>query len=301
MNIRHLSSTLLLAACGTTATVGCTHVPGGRLDYVEVQSRSEGQPMRYGVYEPPGWDRRTPLPLVVLLHGAGDDETAADRKAVTERLDRAIAEGRLPPFLMVAPDGDRGLWMDWYDGSHRFKSWVLDEVVPAVRKSHPVLDGPAGLHLVGVSMGGGGGIQMWLAEPARFGSATIISAPILDEAGTRAFLAPYMEPEIMARVFGPPASGHGVDPYAKLSSSAGLEGSRLVFGAAKRDLGAIVDANVAFHDHLAKAGVPHRYVLFSGFHRWTSWAPMLEYSLCYQLQPQCEMPDPEGWIVQNVD
>jgi enterochelin esterase-like enzyme len=301
MHLYRRSIALVLVACGTAALAGCTHTPGGRLVYTEIASQSEGKPMRYGVYEPPGWDRRTPLPLVVLLHGAGDDETAADRAAVTDRFDAAIAQGRLPAFLMVAPDGDRGLWMDWYDGSHRFKSWVLDEVVPAVRRSHPVIAGPAGLHLIGVSMGGGGGIQMWLAEPARFASATIISAPILDEAGTRAFLSPYMEPEIMARVFGPVASGHGVDPYARLASPAGLAGSRLIFGAAQRDLGQIVASNVAFHEHLTQAGVPHRYVQFSGFHTWRAWAPMFEYSLCHQLQRGCSMPDPEDWIVAGVD
>jgi enterochelin esterase-like enzyme len=291
----------LFAACAVAALAGCAHSPGGRLVYSEIASQSEGRPMRYAVYEPPGWDRRTPLPLVVLLHGAGDDETSADRAAVTDRFDRAIAEGRLPPFLMVAPDGDRGLWMDWYDGSHRFKSWVLDEVIPAVRRSHPVVDGPAGLHLMGVSMGGGGGIQIWLSDPAQFASATIISAPILDEAGTRAFLGPYMSPEVMARVFGPPASGHGVDPYTRLSSSASLEGSHLIFGAASRDLGQIVESNAAFHEHLKQAGVPHEYVLFSGFHAWTAWAPMFEFSLCHQLQPKCAMPVPQGWTVASVD
>lgn len=280
---------------------GCAHVPDGRLDYVEVASRSEGRDMRYGVYEPPGWDRSSPLPLVVLLHGAGDDETSADRAAVTDRLDRAISSGRLPPFLLVAPDGDRGLWMDWYDGSHRFKSWVLDEVIPAMRKAYPVVEGPAGLHLLGVSMGGGGGIQMWLADPARFASATIISAPILDEPGTRSFLSAYMEPEIMARVFGPPGSGNGVDPYARLSSGDGLAGSRLVFGAASFDLGAIRDSNAAFHAHLQKAGVPHRYVQFAGFHNWKSWAAMFEFSLCHQLQPKCAMPVPGGWMVRVVE
>jgi len=248
--------------------------------------------MRYGVYEPPGWDRRTPLPLVVLLHGAGDDETSADRAAVTERLDRAIAEGRLPPFLVVAPDGDRGLWMDWYDGSHRFKSWVLDEVIPAIRRSYPLVDGPAGLHLVGVSMGGGGGLQMWLADPSRFASATILSAPILGEAGTREFLSPYMTPEIMARVFGPPASGQGVDPYERLSSPASLAGSRLVFGAARHDLGAIVESNRAFHEHLTRAGVPHLYAQFPGFHGWRAWARMFEFALCHVLQPSCTLPPP---------
>jgi enterochelin esterase-like enzyme len=301
MNIHLLAVALFIVAAGGSTLAGCAHSPGGRLVYSEIASQSEGKPMRYGLYEPPGWDRRTPLPLVVLLHGAGDDETAADRAAVTDRFDRAIAEGRLPPFLMVAPDGDRGLWMDWYDGSHRFKSWVLDEVIPAVRRSHPVVDGPAGLHLMGVSMGGGGGIQIWLADPASFASATIISAPILDEAGTRAFLSPYMAPEIMERVFGPPASGHGVDPYARLTSRASLDGSRLVFGAARRDLGAIVESNTAFHEHLKLGGVPHTYVQFAGFHTWTAWAPMFEFSLCHQLQPTCRTPAPEGWIVAGVE
>ncbi|MCA9711281.1 MAG: hypothetical protein KDK70_35915, partial [Myxococcales bacterium] len=79
----------LLALLGLLA-IACGHRhPRGRMDYVELTSRSEGRPLRYGVYTPPGWDHATPLPLVVLLHGAGDDETSADRAIVTERLDAA--------------------------------------------------------------------------------------------------------------------------------------------------------------------------------------------------------------------
>jgi S-formylglutathione hydrolase FrmB len=170
-----------------------------------------------------------------------------------------------------------------------------------VRASHAVVDGPAGLHLLGVSMGGGGGLQMWLEDPARFASATIISAPILDEAGTRAFLKPYMAPEIMERVFGPPGSGHGADPYARLATAESLKGSRLVFGVARHDLDAIVASNVAFDARLTQSGVPHLYVQFPGFHGWAAWAPMFEFALCHQLQPRCAMRDPEGWVVSVVD
>lgn len=290
----------ILSACGVAGLAGCAHTPDGRLQYQEIASASEGRNLRFGIYEPPAWDHRTPLPLVVLLHGAGDDETAADRKVVTDRLDRAITEGRLPPFLMVTPDGERGLWMDWYDGSHHYKSWVLDDLIPAVRKSRPVVDGPGGLHILGVSMGGGGALQMWLADPARFASATIISAPIFNESDIRAFLRKYMPPDVMERAFGPSGSGHGFDPYA-LHSRADLNDSRLVFGAAERDLDAVVKSNSAFDAHLTQAGVPHRYVQFRGHHLWTAWAPMIEYSLCHQLQPACSMPDPSDWIVRAVD
>ncbi len=291
---------VLLATLALLGLAGCaSHSPGGRLQYFEMASASEGQVLHYGVHAPPGWDGRTPLPLVVLLHGAGDDHTAADRPAVTARLDAAIEAGRLPPFLMVTPEGQRGLWMDWYDGTHRFRSWVLKDLVPAIRAKYPI-DGSGGPHLLGVSMGGGGGLQMWLADPGGFASATILSAPILREADIRAFLKPYMSPEIMDRAFGPPGSAHGVDPFAALATPDGLRGSRLIFGAADHDLGAMAEANVAFHDYLAQAGVPHTYVRFPGFHRWTNWAPMIEFGLCQQLQARCPMPDPEGWVIERV-
>ena len=291
---------LLVLALSLLGLAGCaSHAPGGRLQYFEMDSASEGQRLHYGVYEPPGWDHHTPLPLVVLLHGAGDDHTAADRPALTQRLDAAIQSGRLPPFLMVTPEGQRGLWMDWYDGTHHFRSWVLKDLLPAVRAKYPI-DARTGPHLVGVSMGGGGGLQMWLADPGQFASATILSAPILREADIRAFLKPYMPPEIMTRAFGPPGSGYGADPFVALASREGLKGSRLIFGAARHDLGAMADANAAYHEHLVNDGVPHSYVRFPGFHRWTDWAPMIEFALCQQLQSTCPMPDPSGWVIERV-
>ena len=290
-----------LAACLSfvvlALTSGCAHAPAGRLHYFTLQSEAEGRPLRYGVYEPCGWDHQAPLPIVLLLHGARDDETAADRAPVTDRLDRAITDGTLPPFLMVTPNGEMGLWADWYDGSHKYRSWVMQDV----RQRYPTLAGPGGLHLVGVSMGGGGGMQVWLRQPGAFASATILSAPILDEADTRSFLAGYMPADVMERVFGPPGSGFGIDPHAKLSSRASLEGSGLIFGVAQRDFGAMIAANEAFHEHLVRAGVPHTFVRFDGFHRWTSWAPMIEYSLCHQLQPHCTTAAPSGWTVSVVE
>src|SRR5512141_3409810 len=106
MIVHRLSIAMLLMASVMPALSGCAHTAGERFHYEEIASKNEGRNLRYGVYEPPGWDRRTPLPLVMLLHGAADDETTAGRKALTDRLDRAIAAGRLPPFLMVTLDND---------------------------------------------------------------------------------------------------------------------------------------------------------------------------------------------------
>ncbi len=255
--------------------------------------------MRYGLYTPTGWDRSTPLPLVVLLHGASDDETAVDRRSVISALDDAIESGLVPPVVIVAPDGERGFWVNWHDGSHRYRDWVLDEVIPDVRAKHAIAQGPDSLHLMGVSMGGGGGMQMWLWARPRFASATILSAPILREADTRDFLDRFTSREVVSRIFGPEDEAHGIDPFAALSSPAGLGGSRLIIGAARYDLGQILESNERFHDHLVAHRVPHRFVTFSGFHRWDSWAPVFAYALCHQLQARCDIPDPEGWSIQT--
>ncbi len=245
--------------------------------------------MAYGIYVAPSWDGESALPLVVLLHGAGDDERTADQAAVIGALDQAANRGDIPPFVMVTPRGERGFWINWADGSHHYRDWVLEEVVPRVRGEFPVIDGQAGMHLLGVSMGGGGGMQMWLSDPSRFASATIISAPILSEEDIRRFLRRFIPKRILNRAFGPPGSGNGTDPYDALAEPGDLQGSRLTFGAAEKDLGNIAASNAAFHRHLEDHGVPHRYLPFAGKHRWTSWAPVFVDALCHNLQERCPM------------
>ena len=152
---------------------------------------------------------------------------------------------------------------------------------------------------MGVSMGGGGGLQMWLADPGRFASVTIISAPILGEAETRSFLARFVPDEVIDRVFGPADVEHGIDPFAALSEASGLMGNRLVIGAARHDLGSIRESNERFHQYLEKRRVPHYFVIFNGYHGWKSWAPMFTFALCHQLQDSCDMPSPDGWSVRG--
>jgi enterochelin esterase-like enzyme len=281
-------ATVLCAVMGIGA---CQRTPYGRLRYSELASAREGKLLHYGVYLPPGWDGARPLPVVLLLHGAGDDHTSADREQVVHALDGAIRSGKLPPFVLVAPEGERGFWLNWYDGSHHYRDWVMDEVLPALRARYPLLPEPQHLHLIGVSMGGGG-MQLWLHERERFASASIVSAPILNEPDTRAFLRHFVSAQALDRVFGPAGHGSGLDPYAVLSDAAALHGSKLLFAAARADRGGILDSNRAFDRQLRERAVPHQFLIFPGKHRWTSWAEVLPYVLCLQLSAQCTMAPP---------
>lgn len=273
------------------ASVAC-HRPLGRLTYIETYSEAEQRDLRYGVYRPPGWDGRTPLPLVVLLHGRGDDETSADRASMMSAFDDGIRSGQIPPFIMVAPEGEVGFWANWHDGTFHWRDWVLEEVIPAVRAQHPIVSGSEGLHLVGVSMGGGGGMQMWLSDPGRFASATILSAPIMNEEDSRRLLRRFTSDRIVARVFGPPGAGGGHDPYTTLVEPSDFEGSRLMFGAASRDIPVMLESNRRFRTHLTEAGLPHDYIEFPGGHGWKAWSIAIPYALCVHLQSNCAMASP---------
>jgi enterochelin esterase-like enzyme len=270
----------LLLSC--VIACACRHA-SGKFEYTDLDSAAEGRRLRYGVHLPPGWGENTPLPVVVLLHGAGDDASSADRRDLVRRIDGAIERGELRPFILVTPEGDLGFWIDWYDGSHRWHSWVIDEVIPDIRRRFPTIPGAAGLHLVGVSMGGGGGLQMWLRDPSRFASMAVLSAPIFDEAHTRAFLDRFLPEALLVRAFGPKGASVGIDPYAALDAPESLHGGRLLFGAARCDRRGIRKSNEAFDRRLDRAKVPHRYLVFRGRHGWRTWARVLPSALGMQL------------------
>lgn len=293
---RRLRAALALGL-GLAACAGLE--PAHRLTYATLGDNAEGRPLPYGLFVPAGWDRRTPLPVVVLLHGAGDDETSADRIGVIDRIDAAIARGDVPPVAIVTPRGERGFWVDWADGSHHWASWVLTDVLADVRAKIPTVAGREGLHLVGVSMGGGGGLQMWLAHRDAFASATILSAPILDEDDTRKFLARFMPKGVLERAFGPAGASKGIDPYAALAADGDRQGSELMFGAAAHDLGRIRGSNAVFADHLRERGVAHTFVVFDGNHSWRSWGEVLPWALCQQLRDECPMATPSRWKLER--
>ena len=65
---------LLISILVLVLSVTACMVTNTRLRYHKFESEMMGNDVNYGVYIPPGWDERTPLPLIVFLHGAGDDE-----------------------------------------------------------------------------------------------------------------------------------------------------------------------------------------------------------------------------------
>lgn len=262
---------LLLAACAS---------PPPRLDYTAVESETLGQEMAYAVWAPSDLDPDERLPMLVFLHGGGDDEECFDDFEVGRSLDAALAAGEIPRAVIVVPNGELGFWENWYDGSHRYRDWVTREVMPAVQARFHTLPCPEGCHVAGASMGGHGAMRFALLEPGRFASAATLSGLILSTDDAIRFSESWFARIFIPteRIWGPTSDRARVereDPFVQWRSPDDLDGLRLMVVWAEGDGGAIRRSNRAFHDHLVARGIDHEQKVFEGGHDWASWTPVL--------------------------
>ena len=94
-SILHAQGAAAQASCAIAAAAGVS----------EQRLTSGGRDRTYRLFVPPGYDGRTPLPLVLDMHGSGG---TADRQAATSRFETlAASEGVLVATLQAAAEGNR--------------------------------------------------------------------------------------------------------------------------------------------------------------------------------------------------
>lgn len=116
-----------------------------------------------------------PVPLVVALHGGAQGAAFADTIAVLAS--EAWSAGDLPPCVIALPHSGRSFWVDRFDGSARWETFVRTSLVDEVRALDPrCADGPTGL--LGVSMGGLGVLRLAFKYPEQFAAVAALEPGI---------------------------------------------------------------------------------------------------------------------------
>ena len=140
----------------------------GRVVDIKVATAHVPGPVDVAVYLPPGYDpkRAEPYPLLLQLHGGGGSSRNMDRMAVL--LERAIEDGSLPPVVSVMPSAGRSFYMDFRDGSQKWETFILADLLPQIRKAYRVAPGRQGAFVTGVSMGGMGSLRLAFKHPEAF-------------------------------------------------------------------------------------------------------------------------------------
>jgi enterochelin esterase-like enzyme len=148
-----------------------------------VESKILGHPVRYSVYLPPDYDTSDrAYPVVYLLHGFSDDETAwVQLGEIQQAADKGIASQKLAPMIIVMPDGGRSWYINSFDGSVRYEDFFFQEFIPSVEGRYRIRASRYNRAMAGLSMGGYGSLYYCMKHPDMFVSCAALSAGIEDE------------------------------------------------------------------------------------------------------------------------
>jgi enterochelin esterase-like enzyme len=114
---------------------------GSRIvESLEMQSSILGQKVKYSVYLPAGYDAsKNDYPVVYLLHGLGDNETAwVEYGRIAQIADKAIAEKEIVPMIFVIPQGFRTYYVNFHDGSFNYQDMFVQELIPHIESEYRV-------------------------------------------------------------------------------------------------------------------------------------------------------------------
>jgi len=147
----------------TTQPLTSSHVPGE---------------LAVAIYRPPGYDqeRAERYPLLLLLHGGNGSER--DILYFKSVFDAEILAGRLPPLVIAMPGARRSLYMDYHDGSQRWESFILRDVLPFLRRSEHVAQSRERTYIGGVSMGGLGALRIAFKHPRMFAAVAALEPAV---------------------------------------------------------------------------------------------------------------------------
>lgn len=218
------------------------------------------------------WPAR--YPVVYLLQGfPGSPYEYADGLRLPEVADRAIASGRLPPFIAVIPpaglDARHG---DWTGG---WEDYLIHQVVPWTDAHLPTLPTGDGRTLAGLSAGGYGAVDIGLRHPLLFATLESWSGyftPLRTGAllhADAATLAAH-NPSVLAR---------------RLALLLRRLGTRFFLSSGTTHDRPTARATETFAAELTSLRLPRRLWLAPGGHNGRFWRAQLRAALDYALSP----------------
>lgn len=262
----------------------------GIVEYkLSAPSPTLGRPIPYAVYKPfPAPAEGERWPVVYLLHGLtgadGDWFTWGDLGPI---LDRAIAEGRIKPMVVVAPGAGDSWYVDNPDpgGLGLVETAFTTDLIKAIDSSLPTAACREGRAIGGLSMGGWGALLMTFDHPELFRAGISLSGalhqpmvkddPRLFSNLTSLYQGAFGQPFDMARF----NKANPFNHMRQLRRAADKPNFWLFIG--DKDYPDLIASNVLMHQKLLEAGMESHLRVDAGRHYWETWqraiVPALEW------------------------
>ncbi len=148
----------------------------GRIVTEDYDSTLVGTRRKWVVYLPPGYLPTGRYPVLYLLHGISDVETAWWRKGSVDTIfDNLYADGKLVPMVVVMPNGRAApeatvetVWEGQYTAFEAFGTELLRDIIPRIEVRYSVLRDREHRAIAGLSAGGGQALNIGLSHREMF-------------------------------------------------------------------------------------------------------------------------------------
>ncbi len=227
-------------------------IPHGKIDTITYHSKTVGTNRRALIYTPPGYTKKNKYPVLYLLHGIGGDEKEwFTHGNPQEILDNLYADNKIEPMIVVLPNG-RAMKDDRATGNifdkkkveafATFEQDLLDDLIPYIEKTFPVIKDREHRALAGLSMGGGQSLNFGLGNP-----------------------------DIFAWVGGFSSAPNTKKPEELIPDPSVLKKKMKVIWISCGDKDGLIPFSRRTHDYLKAHNVPHIYYVDHGYHDWNVW------------------------------
>jgi enterochelin esterase-like enzyme len=258
-----------------------------------------GHPVRYAIYLPPGYDEDDrSYPVLYLLHGGGTGQPSDwfALAGLDQILDRLIKEGKIRPFIAIAPDGRRDqannvatYFLNDHDGTYSWEKMFFEDFIPAVEARHKAIGNGDARAILGISMGALAGIVYQLRAPDTFAGVAALSSAFRTEQQVLDLSAADFD----SRYAG--VLGRNLEGQARLNAAWSAISAETLLSTTENarfsrvprlyfDIGAddpFFEGTADLHIALRNAGIRHHFRVNDGGHDWIFWRGTLERAILH--------------------
>lgn len=247
-----------------------------------------GHEFQYAIYLP---ERRAnqPLPVLYLLHGRDDTETAwLTNGQIAATLDRMIGAGTLPPLAVVMPMAQNSWYVDDArapGGFGRFATALSEDFMPGIERRYQLGGCRSARAIGGLSMGGYGAMLQAFTHPDMFASAISLSGSLFSDRTEDIVPRLAFYSSAMAGIFGEPFDFELFRSWTVFSrlAAAGKDVETLGawLAAGDGDFAGILSGTVRLHQELRRRKIESHLRIYDGDHTWPLWTMAIEPALTW--------------------
>lgn len=255
--------------------------PNVTLTDVTFHSAALNRDTTYRVIAPTNIPANTKLPVIFLLHGAGDTYRDWSNQSDIARLAEA-------GIVLVMPDAADSYYVNSAARSdQQYESYLVTDLIPDARRRFPIATDRAHNAVIGISRGGFGAVLLALKHPELFSFVGGLSSA-LDLAERPFRPREFFKSLAHRRTFGAPGSAARLsnDPYVLLDAA--QPASLPYFYITCGDQDVLLATDKRFAAQLAARNLPSEFHIVPGGHNWLLWnaqLPAIEASVLAHLNP----------------